>query len=266
MRSILFALTFATTSLLSFDYYPHEEHLEVYLEEIPWEHYGKYNVRGLGKFWVDNAHDVVKDTIKSGKIWETYIIKELKKYIKPGDRVFDIGAHMGSITMAMSNFVGKNGMVYSFEGERQFFRELVENIKLNNRENIFPHLCWLGDEDKTIEATWFYGPEYSPVHSPEEDSYPLNMRRIDSFGYKNISLIKMDVECTEDAVLAGAYETIMESRPVIIIEIMGGFGFNPTEETQKRIAHTISTLNDMNYSVEKLWIDDYIALPNERHL
>lgn len=247
------------------DYYPSEDkELKKYLAEMPWQHYKNYYVPGLGSFWVDNAHDCVKDTIKSGNIWETYIIDLVKTYAKPGDRVIDIGGHMGSITLAMSNIVGEKGMVYTFEGERQFFRELVENIKINNKKNIKPHLTWISNEDKVIDATWFYGPEYSPVHLATERSYKLNVRKLDSFGYKKIALMKIDVECTEDAVLDGAYKTIMDSRPVLLIEIMGGFGNSNSAEVRSRIDHTISKLNAMKYTVTKVLIDDYLAIPNEK--
>lgn len=267
----LFRLTLGLT-VLSFmnlfgnlDYFPKDDPaLSEYLENMPWQHYKLYNVPGLGKFWVDNAKDCVKDTIKNGDIWERYIISKIKKYTKPGDKVIDIGAHMGTITLAMSNIVGPKGMVYAFEGERQFFRELCNNIKVNNKTNIKPHLAWISDEDKLIDVTWFYGPDYSPVHSDDEGFYQLNTCRLDSFEFKNISLIKCDVECMEDQVLDGAYGTIMDSRPTIIIEIMGGFGHDNSPRVQNRIKQTIAKLNSLNYSVSKIWVDDYLAIPNER--
>jgi len=248
-----------------FEYYPNENPtLDQYLQNTPWEKYKLYKVPGLGQFWVDHAKDCVKDTIKSGKIWEQYIIAEINKYAKPGDKVIDIGAHMGTITLAMSNIIGLQGMVYSFEGERQFFRELCNNIEVNKRENIRPHLAWISDEDYTKEVSFFYGNDYSQVHSEDDGAYQLNVCTLDSFGFENISLIKCDVECMEDQILDGAYQTIMSSRPTIIIEIMGGFGNDNAPEVQTRIKHTISKLNDLDYSVSKIWIDDYLAIPNER--
>ena len=48
------------------------------------------------------------------------------------------------------------------------------------------------------------------------------LRTIDSFGFRNVSLLKIDVESLEDQVLDGARETILESKPVILAEIQGG--------------------------------------------
>ncbi len=246
------------------DYFPPETYLEEYINQMPWHYYGQYEVSGLGKFWVDDAYDVVKDEVKAGRIWEPYLINTIAQYVKPGDKVVDIGAHMGTITLAMSNLVGDTGQVYSFEAERQFFRELVENIKLNQKRNIKPHLAWIGNQQEIIKVNWFYGPDYSPVHGIDEKAYPLHVCKLDDFRLKNIALMKIDVECTEDLVLEGAYNTIMDSRPILIIEIMGGYGDKITPEIQERIDYTIGKLNSMNYAVSKIWVDDYLAVPVEK--
>jgi FkbM family methyltransferase len=39
------------------------------------------------------------------------------KFIKPGMRVVDIGAHIGYYTILFSILVGKEGKVYDFEPE-----------------------------------------------------------------------------------------------------------------------------------------------------
>ncbi len=219
-----------------YTYYPQEEFLKKYMQQMPWEYYLPYNVPGIGSFWVDDAKDCVKDTVKQGVVWEAHIIARLAQYLKKGDRVIDVGAHMGTIALAMSNFVGESGFVYAFEGERQLFRELLENAKLNQRPNIIPYLYWLSDENKEVEAYWnFYKPDTSPVCSAKGLPYPLHVRTLDSFNFKNIALIKINVEGLEDEVLRGARNTIMESRPIILLEIMGGYGWRVTAEVRERI-------------------------------
>lgn len=267
--SVLLAIFFCQghifCSVHDIDYFPKEQFLQEYINDMPWDYYKTYSVQGLGQFVVDNARDCVKDEIKAGRIWEPYILRVLTQYIKPGDTVIDIGAHMGTITIAMSNLVGENGLVYSFEAERQFFRELLYNIDINQKKNIKPNLAWITNKNEILQTKVFYGSNYSPVcNAMKKQEYPLHYCTLDSFSIKNVSLMKIDVECTEDAVLEGAYQTIMESRPVLIIEIMGGYGSSPSVDTKKRIQHTISTLTAMNYKVSKIWIDDYLAIPSEK--
>lgn len=245
-------------------YYPQEEHIAEYLKTMPWNLYKSYHVPGLAWFWVDNAKDCVKDTIKSGKIWEPYIINVLKKYIKEGDNVIDVGAHMGTISLAMSNLVGKTGMVHSFEAEIQLFRELYHNIYSNGRTNIIPYLVWLGNKNEEIECAKSchpYNINYSPVSRQTIAPWIRHHRTLDSFGFKNIDLMKVDIECTENEFLEGAQETIMSSRPILIIEIMGGYGLTNTPEVKNKIQSTIQLLEKMDYQVSKIWIDDYLAIP-----
>ncbi len=45
-------------------------------------------------------------------------------YIKEGDVVFDIGAHVGYFTLLFSVLVGNNGKVYSFEPNKRNFEIL----------------------------------------------------------------------------------------------------------------------------------------------
>lgn len=252
-------------------YYPEQEPIAEYLSKMPWHLYKSYYVPGLAWFWVDEAKDCVKDTIKQGKIWESYIIDVLKKYVKEGDRVIDVGAHMGTISLALSNLVGESGQVYSFEAEPQLFRELYFNIHSNGRaKNMAPYLCWLGDKNEDVylkqDPKSPYNPSsYSPVSSEETiASWIRPHRRLDSFKFTNIALMKIDIECTEDELLEGAKETIANSRPVLVIEIMGGFGWSESPEVKARIQHTISILESMDYTVSKIWVDDYLAIPKEK--
>ncbi len=249
----------------AYQYYPKEPALEAYLNKMPWQYYRLYNVPTLGWFWVDDARDCIKDTLKQGVLWEKHVLRELKRYLRHGDVAIDIGAHMGTLSLFMSRLVGPTGTVHAFEGERQLFRELIENVRLNERPNIIPYMFWISDVEKDIEASWvFYHPDSSPVCTSEGLPYSLHVHRLDSFNFDRVKLIKIDVELKEDEVLMGARETIMRCRPIILIEIMGGFGWRVTPDVRARIDHTVSLLKGMGYVVKQIFTDDYIAIPSER--
>ncbi|MGL4348313.1 MAG: FkbM family methyltransferase [Chlamydiales bacterium] len=233
-------------------YYPKDEYIFKYLDKMPWESYKAHYVPEITTwFWVGGYNDCVKDTVRKGKVWEPYIVDLLKKFVKKGDTVIDVGAHIGTITFAMSNLVESTGKVLSFEADLTLFRELYWNIYSNLRTNIFPYLIWLGDKNEEKEMTG--------------SSYDINWireyRTLDSFNLDNIALMKIDIESTEDEFLEGAKETIARSRPILIIEIRGGCGWNPNPEMNQKIQHTIQTLESMDYIVKKILIDDYLALP-----
>ena len=102
---------------------------------------------------------------------------------------------------------------------------------------------------------------------------PVEMRTLDNFGFKDVSLLKIDVEGFEDAVLAGATDTIRSNQPVILIEILGGVDSEAaTPEQHARIDATVATIEAFGYRVEALpnvplwrreWNKrhDYIAVP-----
>jgi FkbM family methyltransferase len=60
-------------------------------------------------------------------------IELLKKLIKPGDHVLDIGANIGFYAELLSEMVGEKGRIYCFEPENQNFKHLQRNTtKLKN--------------------------------------------------------------------------------------------------------------------------------------
>ena len=97
------------------------------------------------------------------------------------------------------------------------------------------------------------------------------LRPLDSFGFQNVSLLKIDVEGFEDEVLAGAERLIRDNRPVILIEILGGKsypgaptrGLHPpaTPQDLERIHATWRRIEAFGYRVRPVLDYDYIALP-----
>jgi hypothetical protein len=66
-----------------------------------------------------------------------------KELIKEGDTVYDIGANIGSHTLAMARMVGEEGTVAAFEPQRQIYYVLCGNIALNNLSHCPKQYCWV---------------------------------------------------------------------------------------------------------------------------
>ena len=79
-----------------------------------------------------------KDTLhlSTKKIYEELGTEIVKKEVKEGDIVIDIGANIGYFTLLFAKLVGPAGKVYSFEPEPSNFSILKKNVKVNEYRNV----------------------------------------------------------------------------------------------------------------------------------
>ena len=175
-----------------------------------------------GHFFIDDAGDLIKQYIVDGRQWEQHTIELLEAHVEPGSVVVEIGVHIGSHTVPVARLVGPWGRVYAFEPQRKIYRELFDNVELNGITNVVPLKYAVGDRDARVI-------EMDPPRSGNEGGTGVGsggdrteLRSLDSFGFERVSVLKIDLEGYEDEVLKGAVNTIRRTRPVILIEIMGG--------------------------------------------
>ncbi len=154
--------------------------------------------------------------------YEQSIIQWATTLIDPTTIFLDIGAHVGTYSMAFAKVCAG---VHSFECSPRTFNYLCANIALQELESkITPHRTALGSETGTI-------PYYlrSPVDGGGNScidfkdkvckSVDVPVTTLDSFRLRNIGLIKIDVEGFETKVLLGAQETLKANNyPRILFE------------------------------------------------
>jgi FkbM family methyltransferase len=236
--------------------------MEGYLASLPDGVYRVHEVPTLGKFYLDDIKDIIKDTLRKGRTWEGSLVRLFPSHVKPASTVIDAGAHIGVHTLSLAPLAGPEGRVYAFEPQKKIYRELVHNLRLNGVDNVVPLRYALGRSAGVIEM--------SPTVIGNEGSTPVGrggdkaeLRSIDSFAFSNVSFIKIDVEGFEDEVLEGARLTIARHRPVIMIEIQGGYPFieQAPPQIQDKVAATRARLAGMGYKVERIRGYDYLAVP-----
>lgn len=176
-------------------------------------------------------------------------------FIKEGDIVIDIGAHIGSYTKLNSKLVGDSGRVYSFEPTPRTFKTLLENTK--NDKNIITNNFALLNEEKEIDFE-DYGLKYSYYNGFKRrtNKYVINLKSkkikikantLDSYFKKNkierCDFIKIDVEGAESLVLKGMNQILDNIKPIISIEVGGG------EEWKQNNSDSIDFLSNKNYKL-----------------
>ncbi|HJZ97200.1 MAG TPA: FkbM family methyltransferase [Candidatus Solibacter sp.] len=132
---------------------------------------------------------------------------------RPGDVVWDAGAHAGATTYFLSQAVGDAGRVYAFEPDEVSFEFLLRNIAAHKLTNVVPVNKALTDKTGTVTF------QSDGTLSAGIKDYLLYADRGTSVKVPAISLpdaceefggvpnyVKMDIEGAELAVIEGARE------------------------------------------------------------
>ncbi len=175
----------------------------------------------------------VKFPAKWFRYFENDYEKENMLFIKencmPNMVVFDIGAHLGLMSIICAQLLQKKGKVYSFEPTPKTFEILKKVIKLNNASDVvIPINKAVAKENKIID---FYlsvedgSNSNSLVSKNHRERKPIQIQvtSLDIFAKENnikqIDLIKIDAEGSEYDVLLGAKNIISSFKPKIILAL-----------------------------------------------
>lgn len=190
-------------------------------------------VMGLGKFYIEHFYtsypevsggDLIKGHLARCLVWEPFTNALLKFFVKPGSVVVDVGAFVGSHTVAMSHAVGISGKVIAFEPCLKICIECAANLVANNCINVELFHEALGSSERDVHLAIFKGNEsinhvIKNVRELDDSFEAVHMRTLDSFNLNNVSLIKIDVSGAEEEVLKGAIETIKRNKPIILLNL-----------------------------------------------
>lgn len=153
----------------------------------------------------------------------------VKKEVKPGDIILDIGANIGYYTLIFAKLVGKNGKVFAFEPEPLNFELLQKNVKMNNYDNVIFEQKAISNVNGTIKLyiskirTGMHR-IYKSKHTTE-NFVNVPMIKLDEYLKKNdylkkINFIKIDIEGSEFGALQGLKNTLKNNNLKILIEFI----------------------------------------------
>ena len=159
----------------------------------------------------------------------------MRRYLRSGDSVLDIGANIGVYTLLAVSQVGPAGQVLAFEPAPEAYRRLSENIQINRLNNVKMYACALGDREGFVDFLNQYDTtnRIKTVDDLGKSVVSVPLARLDDIVDINCAFGKMDIEGAEPVALHGAKRLLQESNPPIwLLEINGllhAFGF--TEDT-----------------------------------
>lgn len=143
-----------------------------------------------------------------------------------GDVFYDVGANVGFFTLIGARAVGPEGRVYALEPLPENVRALVRNISANGIEHVHVVQAAVAAEPRT--GTLLVGSaQNSRLGQPGErtDRGTLTVRTVSldalvrDHGFPAPTLVKIDAEGAERAVLQGMAWLLCQKRPRVVCEI-----------------------------------------------
>lgn len=162
--------------------------------------------------------------------WKSYFrdgeaeLRLAANFVRKGSVALDVGGCIGTYAYHLAR---RAGAVYVFEPNPNMAERIrrsgirnatVENVALSSSAGIgtlrVPKLA-SGRVEKGMASL----ENHVVDDSIAAEIYEVPLRRIDDYHFRDVSFIKIDVEGHEEGVVAGAMETIANSRPTLLIEI-----------------------------------------------
>lgn len=154
-------------------------------------------------------------------------------------KAIDVGAHVGFFSAKMVNDFQE---VHAFEP--MFFEYLKENVKADNLI-VYP----LGLSSETKEYKFNIRPHHTGMSKIDESGqHQISCIDLDSKKFREVDLIKIDVEYHERFVIDGMKQFLKHNDPVIIIEL----------NDQKQKGKILEILHSCGYDVVKQVSSDFI--------
>lgn len=136
-------------------------------------------------------------------VMDWYEFDFIKRFLRPGDIAFDIGANIGIYSLWMSQF---SDHVYAFEPDEKNYTRALENIKLNHLSVTLERLAL---SDCTGELSFSIGRDMENRIARNGDlSVKVPCMTLDDYCAQHeidhVRFIKIDVEGAEHVVFRGA--------------------------------------------------------------
>lgn len=155
--------------------------------------------------------------------WAQAEIDFLSRFIHAGDCVVDVGANIGTHTIAFAKLVGTEGRVIAIEPQPEVFQLLEENVRANGLRQVER---WSFAVSDAIGIGQLSLPDYSRRHNSGTASLgagggggvAVELKPIDALELPSCAVLKMDIEGWEDRALKGAVRTLTRCQPVVYAE------------------------------------------------
>lgn len=200
--------------------------------------------------------------------WERERLDSMKKHLKYGDILFDIGTEQGWCNLIYAEFVGAENMVL-IEPTREFWGNIIHTWYKNYE--VSPLACYWGLFDTKTSDNYDNGfsiwedarhdpiidrNKYQYIHESSSDIPHITLDKYVAETGIVPDALTMDVEGAELLVLKGAEQTLKEQKPKLWVSIHPDLGERDYQTTKQM---TIDYLEKLGY------VGEHLATDHEEH-
>lgn len=193
--------------------------------------------------------DYIGKELESNGIFESHVVKQFEKIVKPTDIVVDIGANIGLHTLLLSKLAYK---VIAIEPCLENYMLLQENLFINKIFNVSSYMMGTSDKEETPQLVYYSETNTGLARFENSSLVSVNDIRnidrelriqcmpLDNLNLKKVDLIKIDTEGYEYRTIVGAEKTIKAFKPIIVFEDWTGETFPLVES----LGYEIKNINN----------------------
>jgi len=174
------------------------------------------------------AGDLITEQLKQYSAHTRNELAMLKSFIREGDNIIDVGAHIGTFSIPFAIFNGGIGKVFAFEANPDNYQLLQKNILENNLETVVLPICTVISVKEQTHKMMFPKDANTGMYyfMPTQDCgyESLDSVNIDEWYDQNeienpIHCLKIDTEGSELSVLRACQNILKKYKPLIYLEL-----------------------------------------------
>ena len=223
----------------------------------------------FGKIIININDQFIGKSFLNQKYWGLQDIETISKIIefkcKKKNKIvlYDVGANIGTHSIALSNIFKNKIVIRAFEAQSNIYEMFNQSIKINNLNNI--ELYHNAVSDKNDEIIRIDLPDYSkqnnfgglellkPFQNSDKNKKKksgifedIKSIKLDIFN-EEVDFIKIDVEGMENLVLKGSKNLIVNHRPFLFMELL-----------KSKLEDVTEFFKDKDYNIYSKGMDAFI--------
>jgi FkbM family methyltransferase len=165
---------------------------------------------------------ITPEVAREGR-WDPWDAEALKKELRPGMNVLNMGAHIGYFAILAARGVGSGGEVTAIEAEPGNFALLRENVRRSKLGNIRVVHAAVSDHPGTLKMSLSptnTGDHRAYAHEGATGTVTVPAVTVDSvLGVdQRIDFVFADIQGTEHVAMIGMKETVRRCHPSMLLE------------------------------------------------